>query len=170
MKFEIQSNQLCGALSLVTMAVSARSPVIILHNVLLETSADGLLFAAIDLSTAIQHRVPGAKIFENGRTTVPGKKLSEFAKTLPSGATVKFADKNKDICMLHVECAGISSSFAGIKADDFPAIMPAQFEGNILLKGNNILELLGIVKHAASSKTDANRVFTNCINIWINMD
>src|ERR1700681_3049465 len=80
MKATVSSSTLSGALGLVSRAVSPRSTLPVLSNVLLETAAEGLRVTATNLELTIAVIVP-ATIPEEGRTTVPARLLDEFVSS-----------------------------------------------------------------------------------------
>ena len=77
MKATVSSSTLSGALGLVSRAVSPRSTLPVLSNVLLETGVDGLRVTATNLDLTITVVVP-ATVLEEGRVTVPARLLGEF--------------------------------------------------------------------------------------------
>ena len=81
MKATVSSSTLSGALGLVARAVSPRSTLPVLSNVLLETAAEGLRVTATNLDLTISAVVP-ATVLEEGRTTVPARLLGEFVSSL----------------------------------------------------------------------------------------
>ena len=78
---------LARGLQVVSRAVSARSTLPVLSNVLLRTEDGGLKLTATNLEIAITHWVPG-KIDEDGATTVPAKLLTDLVNSLPSSERV----------------------------------------------------------------------------------
>ena len=78
----IQEN-LARGLSVVTHAVSSRSTLPVLANVLLRTEDAGLKLTATNLEIGITYWVPG-KIETDGATTVPARLLADVVNSLPN--------------------------------------------------------------------------------------
>ena len=70
MKLSVMQENLARGLSVVSRAVSSRSTLPVLANVLLKTEDAGLKLTATNLEIGITAWVPG-KIDEDGATTVP---------------------------------------------------------------------------------------------------
>src|SRR4029077_12668803 len=81
MKATVSSSTLSGALGLVSRAVSPRSTLPVLSNVLLDTGSDGLRVTATNLDLTLSVVVP-ATVLEEGRITVPARLLGEFVSSL----------------------------------------------------------------------------------------
>ena len=75
---------LARGLSVVSRAVSSRSTLPVLANVLLKTEDAGLKLTATNLEIGITYWVPG-KIETDGATTVPAKLLTDLVNSLPAG-------------------------------------------------------------------------------------
>ena len=71
MKLSVMQENLARGLSVVSRAVSSRSTLPVLANVLLRTEDAGLKLTATNLEIGITYWVPG-KIETDGATTVPG--------------------------------------------------------------------------------------------------
>ena len=81
MKATVSPASLGSALGLVSRAVSPRSTLPVLGNVLLETVDTGLRVTATNLDLTIAVTLP-ATVLEEGRTTVPARLLSEYISSL----------------------------------------------------------------------------------------
>ena len=87
---------LARGLSVVSRAVSNRSTLPVLANVLLKTEDAGLKLTATNLEIGITYWVPG-KIDEDGATTVPAKLLTDLVNSLPGGDKVELeVDRRRD--------------------------------------------------------------------------
>jgi DNA polymerase III subunit beta len=113
---------LARGLSIVSRAVSSRSTLPVLANVLLKTEDAGLKLTATNLEIGITYWVPG-KIESDGATTVPAKLLTDLVNSLPAGDKVDLeltAGEN-----LHLRSGRFETHIKGIDADEFPAIQAA---------------------------------------------
>ena len=82
MKVTILQENLARGLSIVSRAVSPRSTLPVLGNVLIATDEGRLRLSATNLELGITCWI-GAKIEEEGSTTVPARTLSDLVNTLP---------------------------------------------------------------------------------------
>ncbi len=119
MKVQVLQENLQRGLSLVGRAVATRSTLPITTNVLLATDKGRLRLSATDLEIAINAWV-GAKIDEEGATTVPARLISDFVASLPP-ATVNLEIPERSR-QLKLECARNESTINAMDAEDFPRI------------------------------------------------
>ena len=77
MKLSVMQENLARGLSVVSRAVSSRSTLPVLANVLLRTEDAGLKLTATNLEIGITYWVPG-KIETDGATTVPARLLTDL--------------------------------------------------------------------------------------------
>ena len=89
MKLSVMQENLARGLSIVSRAVSSRSTLPVLANVLLKTEDAGLKLTATNLEIGITYWVPG-KVDEDGATTVPARLLTDLVNSLPAGDKVEF--------------------------------------------------------------------------------
>lgn len=113
---------LARGLSVVSRAVSGRSTLPVLANVLLKTEDAGLKLTATNLEIGITYWVPG-RIDEDGAITVPAKLLTDLVNSLPAGDKVDLEVGAGDT--LHVQAGRFQTHIKGIDAEEFPAIQTA---------------------------------------------
>ena len=87
MKLSVMQENLARGLSVVSRAVSSRSTLPVLANVLLRTEDAGLKLTATNLEIGITAWVPG-KIEAEGALTVPARLFNDLVGGLPSGERV----------------------------------------------------------------------------------
>lgn len=117
MKLSCLQENLSKGLGIVGRAVAARTTLPIASNVLLATEQSRLKLSATNLEIAVTCWL-GAKVEEDGATTVPARLLTEFVNSLPSDTiAIKSSDHN-----LELKCARFEASMSGLPADDFPPI------------------------------------------------
>ena len=121
MKLSVMQENLARGLSVVSRAVSNRSTLPVLANVLLKTEDAGLKLTATNLEIGITYWVPG-KIESDGATTVPAKLLTDLVNSLPGGDRVDLELQPGDT--LHLRCGRFETHIKGIDAEEFPAIRP----------------------------------------------
>ncbi len=117
MKLSCQPSILGQALQIVSRAISTRTTLPILNNILLETTADGLALTATNLEIGIRKLVP-AEITEEGSTTAPARLLTDFVSTLPDETLSISLDLESQT--LNLRCARFDTHVKCIEAEEFP--------------------------------------------------
>src|SRR5713226_4273938 len=82
MKVSCLQENLSKGLATVSRAVSSRSTLPVLGNILIATDQGRLKLAATNLELAVTCWI-GAKVDEDGATTVPARVLIDFVNSLP---------------------------------------------------------------------------------------
>src|SRR5258707_13929837 len=82
MKVTCRPSVLGQALQIVSRAISSRTTLPILNNILIETTSEGLALTATNLEIGIRKVVPAEATME-GSTTAPARLLTDFVSTLP---------------------------------------------------------------------------------------
>ena len=113
---------LARGLSVVSRAVSNRSTLPVLANVLLKTEDAGLKLTATNLEIGITYWVPG-KIESDGATSVPARLLTDLVNSLPGGEPIDLELGDGET--LHIRSGRFESNIKGISADDFPTVQTA---------------------------------------------
>lgn len=122
MKLSVMQENLARGLSVVSRAVSSRSTLPVLANVLLRTEDAGLKLTATNLEIGITYWVPG-KIEVDGATTIPARLLTDLVGSLPPAERVDLELQGADL--LHLRCGRFATHVKGIDADEFPTIQTA---------------------------------------------
>jgi DNA polymerase-3 subunit beta len=126
MKLTCSPEALSHALQVVSRAVSPRTTLPILNNVLLETSPEGLKLTATNLEIGIVNHVE-AKIATEGSVTLPAKILTEFVAQLHDDKLDMELDAATQT--LTVRCGPYHDvKIKGIGANEFPPL-PAREDG-----------------------------------------
>ena len=126
MKLTCSPDALGHALQVVSRAVSPRTTLPILNNVLMETSPDGLKLTATNLEIGIVDHVD-AEVATEGSVTLPAKLLTEFVAQLPNEQLEMELDTKTQT--LNVRCGPYHDvKIKGIDATEFPPL-PAREEG-----------------------------------------
>jgi DNA polymerase-3 subunit beta len=100
-------------------AISTRTTMPILSNVLLETTKEGVKLAATDLELGIQTTIP-AGVKRGGAITLPARLLTEIVTNLPE-ATVQLRVEDGST-QIEIQCAETTFEVLGLPATDFPFI------------------------------------------------
>jgi DNA polymerase III subunit beta len=147
-KLSVMQENLARGLSVVSRAVSSRSTLPVLANVLLKTEDAGLKLTATNLEIGITYWVPG-KIESDGATTVPARLLTDLVSSLPAGDRVDLELQSGDT--LHLKSGRFETNIKGIDADEFPAIQTAGERPTTRIAQNVLRRALAEVTFAAAS-------------------
>ncbi|MDQ6795591.1 MAG: DNA polymerase III subunit beta [Chloroflexota bacterium] len=148
MKLSVMQENLARGLSVVSRAVSTRSTLPVLANVLLKTEDAGLKLTATNLEIGITYWVPG-KIESDGATTVPAKLLTDYVNALQGGERVDLELTAGET--LHLRAGRSESHLKGIDADEFPAIQTAGERPTTRIAQNVLRQALEETAFAAAS-------------------
>ena len=148
MKIVCKQQDLSRGLSAVSHAVSGRSTLPILANILLATDHGRLKLSATNLEIGINCWVD-AQIDEEGTTTVPAKLITDFVNSLPQ-ASVEMT-LAEDTNTLNVKSQRSSANIKGMDASEFPQI-PSNEGGDppVLLDAVQLKEMIAEVAFAAA--------------------
>jgi DNA polymerase-3 subunit beta len=122
MKISCLQENLAKGLATVGRAVATRSTLPVLSNILLETDEGRLRLAATNLEIGVSCWI-GARVEEEGRTTVPARLLTEFVNSLPPGQIDM--ELNERTQTLNLKCARYEANIKGIDASEFPDVPTA---------------------------------------------
>ncbi len=147
MKLSVMQENLARGLSTVSRAVSSRSSLPVLANVLLRTEDAGLKLTATNLEIGITSWVPG-KIDTEGALTVPARLLTDVVGGLPAGERV---DLEVEGTTLSVRAGRFQTHLRGIDADEFPVIPAAGDRPTTRVSQKVLRKALSEVTFAAAS-------------------
>ena len=125
MKVTVTAGSLGQGLHVVSRAVSSRTTLPILNNVLMQTSDQGLQLTATNLEIGIRQLIP-AEVQEEGGITVPARLLTDFVSSHPNEPLSMAIDKKTQ--SLSLRSAKFDASIRGIDPADFPPV-PSGGEG-----------------------------------------
>jgi DNA polymerase III subunit beta len=147
MKVTVLQESLAHGLSVVSRAVSPRSTLPVLSNVLVATDEGRLRLSATNLELGITCWI-GAKIEEEGSTTVPARTFVDLVGTLP--AEQVSLNLNTQTLTLNVRAGASNTDIKCIDAAEFPPLPVPELEGAILLNVADFKEMIAQVAMAAS--------------------
>ncbi len=125
MKCTLSPSALSSALGLASRAVSPRSTLPVLSNVLLETDKEGLRVTATNLDLTISVVVP-ATVMEEGRITVPARLLAEYISSLDETPCTMEVEERTQV--LRLSSAVQRTNLHGIDAVEFPPVPARETE------------------------------------------
>lgn len=149
MKVSVSQQSLAQGLGIVSRAVSPRSTLPVLANVLLATDEGRLRLSATNLELGITCWI-GTQIQEEGSITIPARLLADLVGTLPND-TVHLS-VNMSTCTLSVHCGSSSTDIKGIDAQEFPPMPATDLSEGLHIKVSDFKEMIQQVAFAASTE------------------
>ncbi len=147
MKVTVLQESLARGLSIVSRAVSPRSTLPVLSNVLVASDEGRLRLSATNLELGITCWI-GAKIEEEGSTTVPARTFVDLVGTLPQEqVSLSLATATQT---LNVRCGASNTDIKCIDAQEFPPLPVPEMDGAILLNVADFKDMISQVVFAAS--------------------
>lgn len=148
MKVQVLQENLQRGLNIVGRAVASRSTLPITANVLFATDRGRLRLAATDLDIHMSAWV-GAKIDEEGATTIPARLISDFVSQLPPATVnLEIPPRSRQV---RLECARNESTINAMDAEDFPRIPELKDGVSIELDPRTLRRAIERVEFAAAS-------------------
>ncbi|MGA9533867.1 MAG: DNA polymerase III subunit beta [Anaerolineales bacterium] len=159
MKVSCLQENLARGLSIVSRAVAPRSTLPVLGNILVATDGGRLRLSATNLELGISCWI-GAKIEEDGATTVPARTFVDLVNTLPNEQVEMELTVRTQT--LNVHCGSFNNDIKCIDAQEFPPLPPDDLDGGLTLDLDDLREMIQQVVFAASSD-DARPVLTGVL-------
>ena len=148
MKVTVLQENLAHGLGIVAKAVSPRSTLPVLANILIASDEGRLRLSATNLEMGITCWIP-ARIEEEGSTTVPARTFSDLVSTLPSDQVLLRLDPATQT--LNVRGGTSTNDIKCIDAQEFPPMPVPDFEGAVQINVGDFREMIHQVAFAASS-------------------
>lgn len=148
MKVTVLQENLARGLGTVSRAVSPRSTLPVLANILVATDEGRLRLSATNLEMGITCWIP-ARIEQEGSTTVPARTFLDLVNTFP-GDQVQL---NLDVKTqnLHLRSGASNTDIKCIDAQEFPPLPVPDMDGAIQLNVVDFKEMIRQVAFAAST-------------------
>lgn len=148
MKVTLLQENLARGLGIVSRAVSPRSTLPVLSNILIATDEGRLRLSATNLEMGITCWI-AARIEEDGSTTVPARTLADLVNTLPGEQVALTLDSSTQT--LNVRSGTSTNDIKGIDAQEFPPLPVPDMEGAVQLNVVDFREMIHQVAFAAST-------------------
>jgi DNA polymerase III subunit beta len=148
MRVTVLQENLAHGLSIVSRAVSPRSTLPVLANVLVATDEGRLRLSATNLELGITCWI-GAKIIEEGSTTVPARTFTDLIATLPSDQVEMALNVRNQ--KLNVRCGSSNTDINCIDSQEFPPMPIPDLSDGIPINVVELKEMIQQVAFAASS-------------------
>ena len=148
MKVIVLQENLARGLSIVSRAVSSRSTLPVLSNILIASDEGRLRLSATNLELGITCWIP-ARIDQEGSTTVPSRTLSDLVNTLPADQVQLTLDAQTQ--SLHVQGGTSNNDIKCIDAQEFPPLPVPDMDGAVQVNVADFKEMIQQVTFAAST-------------------
>jgi DNA polymerase-3 subunit beta len=139
MKFSLNRELLLKPLLLVSGAVERKSTLPILSNILLEINGSALTLTATDLELEMVAYAVIDNQDDNGKVTVPARKLLDICKSLPADSIITFTSEND---VIKLSSGRSKYSLSTLSADDFPNIEEWRGDVEFTLLRSDFLRLI----------------------------
>lgn len=159
MRVSVLQENLQKGLSVVIRAIQSRPTLPILSNVLISTEDARLKLAATNLELAISLWV-GAKVDEDGATTVPARLFYDLVSNLsPERVDMELNLRNQT---LNLRCGGTTTNIKGLDASEYPLIPPIDDNSGIAVPAGIFRQMVEQVIFA-TAKEDNRPVLTGVL-------
>jgi DNA polymerase-3 subunit beta len=148
MKLSVLQENLAHGLTTVARAVSPRNTLPVLANILVATEDGRLRLTGTNLELGITCWI-GAKVAEDGATTVPARTFVDLVNTLPADRVEMELTLRTQT--LNVRAGAFDNNIKCIDAQEFPPMPPADLGEGVLLEMQELREMISQVAFAASS-------------------
>jgi len=148
MKVTILQENLARGLGIVSRAVSPRSTLPVLANVMIATDEGRLRLSATNLEMGITCWI-AARIEEEGSTTIPARTFVDLVNTLPGEQVALTLDASTQT--LNVRSGTSTNDIKGIDAQEFPPSSVPEMDGAVQLNVVDFKEMIHQVAFAAST-------------------
>ena len=149
MKVTVQQQQLAHGVAVVARAVTSRSTLPVLSNILIKTDEGRLRLSATNLELGISAWI-GGSVTEEGAITVPARTFADLVNNLPNDSVTLTVDGHTQT--LNVKCGTLNTDIKGISAEEFPPMPAPDMDTAIPLNVANFKEMIQQVVFAASTE------------------
>ncbi len=159
MKISVLQENLARGLSIVSRAVSPRSTLPVLSNILVATDGGRLRLSATNLELGITCWI-GAKIEEEGSTTVPSRTFTDLVSTMPPEQADMILEESTQT--LNVKCGSLNTDIKCIDAQEFPPMPTPDQDSEVEINVEDLKEMIHQVAFAAS-RDEARPILTGVL-------
>lgn len=161
MDLAIQKEILMDGIQTVQNAITQKSSLPILSNVLLEVDANELKLTATDLDIGISCMLPVASE-QKEALTVPAKKFFDIIRSLPDGNEINLSIKKNN--SIAIRSGKALFKILGLSKDDFPSLPLFENKDSVVMPQKGLKEMLNLTDFAIS-KDDARHILTGVLFI-----
>src|SRR6185312_16035506 len=156
MQIVCSKTELLKGIQTVQAAVSTKSTLPVLSNILLETKTNQLKLASTDLEVGVRCLIK-AEVVKEGALTVPAKTFGDFVRTLQDDQEIKI--DTDDNAKMEIRSGKARCVLLGLPKEDFP-VLPEFPEDNVVVMDAKVL-LDMIRKTSFAASTDETRYILN---------
>ncbi len=147
MEVKLTRESLQKGVQTVQNAVSQKSGLPILSNILFEASKDKIKLIATDLEIGIICKLTGVSVEEDGSISIPAKKVSDIVKELPNSDIHISAKKNNQVV---IKCEKSVFKIMGLPKDEFPKVPELSDKDSISISQQQLKSILNSTAFAIS--------------------
>ena len=147
MKFNITKDVLLKGIQEVQSAISTKSSLPILSNILIEATEDQLVLTTTDLDIGITSKI-SIKSQVAGAITIPAKKFSDIIKELPDSETISISVKKNNL--VNIECGKSVFKIMGLPKEEFPQLPEFKDKDSLTLPQKKLKIMLRLTGFAIS--------------------
>jgi DNA polymerase-3 subunit beta len=147
MKIVCQKDVLAKAVGLAQSAVSSKTTLAILSNLLFDAAKEGLTILGTDLEIGLKVKVE-AEVVKPGSITIPAKKLSEIIRECPEGEIELTVDGGTRV---QVKAGKAVFKIAGIGVEEYPKVASPKEGKAAEIESGALLEMIQKVIVSVSS-------------------
>lgn len=148
MKVTVLQENIARGLGIVSRAVSPRSTLPVLANIMIASDEGRLRLSATNLEMGITCWI-AARIEDEGSTTVPARTLADLVNTLPGDQVALTLDASTQT--LNLRSGTSTNDIKGIDAQEFPPMPVPDMEGAVQLNVVDFREMIHQVAFSAST-------------------
>jgi DNA polymerase III subunit beta len=153
-RLSVLQENLAKGLSIVGRAVSTRSTLPVLSNILLSTDEERLKLAATNLEVGVSCWL-GAQVADDGAVTLPARLLTDWVNSVaPDRIDMELSVRSMSV---HLKCGRFESNIKGIDASEFPLIPTGDGEQPLTLAPQTLRKIIDQVVFAAADAKDTSR-------------
>lgn len=149
MRFVIQLKDLLPPLQKVASAAETKQTMLILSNILIETTQNFLTLKATDLELELCSRIALDHDTTPGRVTVSAKKLMDICRTLPDTSEIECVVKDHKLVL---KAGNSRFSLNTIPAEEFPSVDEEASDFEITLQERELRYLLETTYYAMAQQ------------------
>ncbi len=165
MELTIQKEQLIEGIQTVQNAVSQKSSLPILSNVLIEVSKGELKLTATDLDIGICATVE-ANVEQAGAITVPARKFFDIVKALPDGSEIAISIKKNNF--VGIKSGKATFKVIGLPKEEFPQLPVFKDKDSVTIDQSKLKEMFSLTDFAISR--DDTRFILNGVLLLVKGD
>ena len=150
MKLSCKKEDLQENIVKVDGAVSVKTTLPVLNNILIEASGNELQLTSTDLELVIKCKMKEVNISEEGSITIPARKFIDIVKELPPEKDININVDEKN--QITIKCSKINFRIMGLPKSEFPPVLePKKDSLNFKIKQSVLRNMIKKVIFSVSS-------------------